>query len=215
MTTNNIHFKKILTTWTDPTFISKLFFSFGFFTLSLIINYYAVRYATVNAGEPIGDLILNILPKIDTTFIHEKLASILQTITALILVCNPKLINFTLRAVGVLVLTRAVFINLTFLGLPQDSVPLQSFYTYGGDLFFSGHVALAFMIALIFWNIPKIKYLYLIISLGMGIEVLVGHYHYSIDVFAAPFITYGIFILSKKLFKEDAYALEKDTRELR
>ena len=213
--TINTRFKEMFITWKAPAFISKLFFSFGFFTFSLVINYYAVRHATSNAGEPIGDLILNILPKIDTTFIHEKLASILQTLTALILVCNPKLINFTLRAVGVLVLTRAVFINLTFLGLPQGSIPLQSFYTYGGDLFFSGHVALAFMIALIFWNIPKIKYLYLIISLGMGIEVLLGHYHYSIDVFAAPFITYGIFMLSKKLFREDVYALEENNRELR
>ncbi len=212
--TTKTHFKEILTTWTDSAFISKLFFSFGFFTFSLIVNYHAVRYATVNAGEPIGDLILNILPRVDTTFIHERLANSLQLLTALILVCNPKFINFTLRAVGLLVLTRAVFINLTFLGLPKDSIPLQSFYTYGGDLFFSGHVALAFMIALIFWNMPKIKYLYLLISLSMGIEVLLGHYHYSIDVFAAPFITYSIFILSKKLFKEDAYVLEKDTRKL-
>ena len=36
--------------------------------------------------------------------------------------------------------------------------------------------------------------------------VLLGHYHYSIDVFAAFFITYGIYHIALSLFPR-AYAL--------
>jgi hypothetical protein len=40
----------------------------------------------------------------------------------------------------------------------------------------------------------------------MAITVLFGHLHYSIDVFAAYFIAHGVFVLSRRLFKEE-YAL--------
>jgi hypothetical protein len=36
--------------------------------------------------------------------------------------------------------------------------------------------------------------------------VLLAHVHYSIDVFAAPFIVYGMYVITAKLFPRD-YAL--------
>jgi hypothetical protein len=33
--------------------------------------------------------------------------------------------------------------------------------------------------------------------------VLFAHVHYSIDVFASPFMTYGIFTIAKTLFPQD------------
>jgi len=35
------------------------------------------------------------------------------------------------------------------------------------------------------------------------VAVLLGHIHYSIDVFSALFITYGIFVIAKKVFARD------------
>ncbi len=40
--------------------------------------------------------------------------------------------------------------------------------------------------------------------------VLFAHVHYSIDVFAAPFMVYGIFAITAKFFKND-YFLIKST----
>jgi len=40
-------------------------------------------------------------------------------------------------------------------------------------------------------------------SLIFGAAVLFGHLHYSIDVFAAFFITYAIFHIAQKFFPKD------------
>jgi len=76
------------------------------------------------------------------------------------------------------------------------------FFT-GDDLFFSGHVGLTYLMALLLWDTPRLRYIYLAISIMFAAVVLLGHLHYSIDVFAAYFITYSIYILSTRLFKRD------------
>jgi membrane-associated phospholipid phosphatase len=202
--------KSIISTWKNPVFISQVFFSVGLFTFSVIINYYAVRYATENAGRSTQDFLFILLPYVDTKIFHTTIAQLVEYITLILLVINPIYFNVTIRAVSILVVTRAIFVNLTYLGIPEGSIPVHSYYTYGGDLFFSGHVAIPFLIALIFWEKIKLRYLYLCIASLFGIEVLMGHYHYSIDVFAAPFIAYGIFALSKNFFlKKDFKTLQE------
>ena len=59
------------------------------------------------------------------------------------------------------------------------------------------------MAALVFWENKKIRIFCLIATIISGIVVLVSKSHYSIDVFAAPFITYSIFKISEKFFKKD------------
>lgn len=76
----------------------------------------------------------------------------------------------------------------------------------GNDLFFSGHTALPFLMALIFWQNVKLRWAFILLSLFFGSAALLGHLHYSIDVFAAFFITYGIFHIALKIFP-DEYAL--------
>ena len=89
-----------------------------------------------------------------------------------------------------------------------DSIPVNSLATYGGDLFFSGHVAFAYMNALVFWDNKFLRNIFLFISISLGVSSLLGHYHYSIDIFAAPFITYGIYVMAKKIFADDFLLLK-------
>ena len=49
----------------------------------------------------------------------------------------------------------------------------------------------------------------LVASLVFGTAVLLGHLHYSIDVFSAFFITYAIFHLAIWLFPKD-YGLSRE-----
>ena len=44
------------------------------------------------------------------------------------------------------------------------------------------------------------RYLFLFLTVFFGASVLLAHVHYSIDVFAAPFIVYGMYVITKKLF---------------
>jgi hypothetical protein len=73
----------------------------------------------------------------------------------------------------------------------------------GDDLFFSGHTGFPYLMALIFWNTKPLRWLFLAASIFFGGAVLLGHLHYSIDVFSAFFITYGIFNIAIRLFKND------------
>jgi hypothetical protein len=73
----------------------------------------------------------------------------------------------------------------------------------GNDLFFSGHTGYPFLLALIFWNIPVLRYFFFLCSIAGGVVVLLGHLHYSIDVFSAFFIAYGVFEIAKKIFNKE------------
>ncbi len=107
-------------------------------------------------------------------------------------------------------LVRAVFVALTHMAPspidPQKPAPFFNSIFYGSDLFFSGHTGLPFLAALAFWHIPHWRLFYLALTAFFGAVVLLGHYHYSIDVLAALFITHGVFQISCWLFGRD-YAL--------
>jgi membrane-associated phospholipid phosphatase len=76
-------------------------------------------------------------------------------------------------------------------------------FSFGADLFFSGHTGLPFLMALIFWKNKLLRYSFLFLSVFFGLIVLLGHIHYSIDVLSAFFITYTIWHVSEKLFPKD------------
>jgi membrane-associated phospholipid phosphatase len=83
---------------------------------------------------------------------------------------------------------------------------LYHLVTFQGNFFYSGHTAFPFLLALIFWDNKYLRYLFLILTVFFGVSVLLAHVHYSIDVFAAPFIVYGMYVITAKLFPRD-YAL--------
>jgi membrane-associated phospholipid phosphatase len=74
---------------------------------------------------------------------------------------------------------------------------------FGGDLFFSGHTGLPFLIALIYWDHKTYRIIFITLAAIFGSVALMGHLHYSIDVFAAFFITYAIYHIAMQIFKKD------------
>ena len=128
---------------------------------------------------------------------------------------KPRYVLFGLKALAILIIARSAFITLTHLGVYPGQIPFDTgdfsygiyrFLDFRGDLFFSGHTSFPFLMALIFWREKKWRYVFLGITVLFGASVLLAHIHYSIDVFAAPFIVHSIFMISQKLFRRD-YAL--------
>jgi hypothetical protein len=105
---------------------------------------------------------------------------------------------------------------LTHIAPPPDALYLNGTdflhkLSSGDDLFFSAHTGFPFLMSLIFWHDKKFKYLFLLCTIIGASAVLLGHLHYSIDVFSAFFITFGIFQISKKFFHKEYYHLTQTT----
>jgi len=92
---------------------------------------------------------------------------------------------------------------------PLETGDIIGKFIFKGDLFFSGHTGLSFLMALIFWPHRRLGMIFFAASVIFAASALLGHLHYSIDVFAAYFITYSIFKLAQKLFAGDYEIMQK------
>lgn len=177
------------------------------FVLSVFVTHYASKYANVRASNYVEDIILSNTPVFDFEFIFVQGAIMLSLFVVALCLRFRKTAPFLLKSVALFIIIRAVFVSLTHIGPYPLKLELESgllnFITSGNDLFFSGHTGLPFLIALIFWDHIYIRSLFLASSIGFGVIVLLSHLHYSIDVFAAFFITYSIYHIAIKLFRGD------------
>ncbi len=202
-------FKKIIDKnkiyWSQKEFVGSIITGVLFLTASLFINYSAGSFATQKAGNGVTDLFLDNVPLIDMGFLLVYGALVLLIFILIIIVCEPHYLPFTLKALAMFVLIRSIFIVLTHIGPYYEFAPLppnklMGTIAFGGDLFFSGHTGIPFLMALIFWRFVSLRFIFIAISVIFGISVLLSHIHYSIDVVAAFFITYAIFEMAKNFF---------------
>lgn len=200
--------------------IKSLVFSIILFIVSLIWEKVADDYVLKIKGVVVDDLFLSHLPSVDVTYLIVQGALLLTLLIIVLFLFKPKYINFGLKAMALFILTRSFFISLTHLGAYPNQLVFDTdtfgfkiynlLFNTSNDFFFSGHTGMPFLMALIFWDNKLWRYVFLIISITFGIAVLLAHIHYSIDVFAAPFITYSVFALSRSLFKKD-YELSRSS----
>ena len=179
----------------------------AFLAASTIAIFAAVTYATVHASNHVTDFVLSRVGPFNVQFLFIYGTFTAFAITVGLLGWRPNRLPFALKAMALFLLVRAVFVALTHMAPspidPQKPAPIFNSIFYGGDLFFSGHTGLPFLAALAFWHIPQWRMFYLALTGFFGAVVLLGHYHYSIDVLAALFITHGVFQISCWLFGRD------------
>ena len=193
--------------FSDRDFLFSFIASFLLLGVALVANFYAGIYATEQASNSVTDLILSNIPvlNIDGVFVYGAIA--FWTFVIGLTFIDPKKIPFTIKSIALFTLIRSLFITLTHIGpFPLQAVISSNLidkFSFGGDLFFSGHVGLPFLLALIFWGNKKLRYVFIISSVLFGIVVLLAHFHYSIDVLSAYFITYTIFHIASVFFKKD------------
>ena len=188
--------------------------SFVFLLLSIYLSYIAQSYTNIyNLGNVVPDILLDNLPTYNVSFIFFQGAAIFICILVAILLLKPKYIPFVVVSTALFFVIRSLFMILTHLSSPgsatyqyvdyEDQVRQVVFtLSSGNDLFFSGHAGYPFLIALIFWKEWPYKYLFLLISATGAVAVILGHLHYSIDVFSAFFIAYGIYEMAKIFFRK-------------
>lgn len=199
--TYSFHFK-------DKRFVISLLVSIALLFISLYVSFLAGVYATKVASQSVTDIILSNIRVYDVDVIFIYGPWIFWTLSTILVIHKPHRIPFIIKNIALFLLVRSVFITLTHIGpFPtQDIIPDSKFisdFTFGGDLFFSAHTGLPFLMALIFWDNKVLRVIFTLAAVFFGVVVLLGHLHYSIDVLAAFFITYSIYHMSKVLFKKD------------
>jgi PAP2 superfamily C-terminal len=186
------------------------------FTVEHFANVYAFAYSVRPTSVFVGDLLLDNLPVVNLNLIIIEGALISIVAGVIYVLLHPRYVFFSLKALAVFIIIRALFVSFTHVGIyPSHVDPGAGFfdglYTYLNfqlGLFFSGHTGLPFLMALIFWKKSYARIVFLSLSFIFGVAVLLAHVHYSIDVFAAPFMAYGIFKIACYLFPRDYKLIE-------
>ncbi len=194
--------------WSNKKFVLAAILGFIFIGISLIVNQFAGAYTVRHESNAVTDIILDNTPILNVDFIFSEGSLMLVAFTILLLLYTPKRIPFVAKSVALFIIIRSAFVMLTHIGPSPnrayiDPTDLIGHFTFGGDLFFSGHTGLPFLMGLILWDNKYLRVLYLASSIIFGTSVLFGHLHYSIDVFAAFFITYTIYHIALKWFQSD------------
>lgn len=197
------------------SFVSAFVLLGAAFLFEHFANAYALVYSLRPSSTYVGDILLDNVPVVNLDFVIVEFALLCIVFGTIFVFSKPRYLLFTLKTVALFIAIRAFFISLTHIGIYPDHINLfgtgflDSIYSYLNfqtGFFFSGHTGLPFLMALVFWKERIPRFILLSLSLIFATAVLLAHIHYSIDVFAAPFMAYGIFTIAKKLFPRD-YAL--------
>lgn len=204
------HLNKHKSLWPEKTFLYNVFLGLLLLAIAIFLNSFANNFTLSHASNSVSDIILDNIPTFHVDLVFLEGAIIFMIFLAVVLLLEPKYIPFTLKSIALFVLVRSLFMILTHLAAPSHYTALdpqnileRMLAGSGDDLFFSGHTGFPFMLAFIFWSQKFFRYLFFLCTAIAGAAALLGHLHYSIDVFSALFIAFGIFHLGTHLFPRD------------
>lgn len=194
--------------WLDRGYFFSAVLGIVFLAASLYANSYANYYSSIKASNSVTDLLLDNIPAMDVSIVFSQGAVLFVLVLIGIGLFEPKYIPFGLKSIALFILIRSGFMVLTHLAPPPsatfiDPTDFIQKVSAGNDLFFSAHTGMPFLMAIVFWKIRGLRYFFLLSTLIGGSSVILGHLHYSIDVFSALFISFGIYHIAKKVFSRD------------
>ncbi|MEJ5352386.1 MAG: phosphatase PAP2-related protein [Melioribacteraceae bacterium] len=198
----------------DKNFRTKFFISSFLLLIILLSLAKFLEYNETRTGFSFNDPILILFKPIDITWLTFVLIYSGVVVILVHLTFHPDNFLIAIQAYSLTALLRLITIFLLPLNAPVTIIPLKDpiveFFGGGNtllrDLFFSGHTATMFVFFLAAKN-RKLKIIFLISTVLVGLFVLIQHVHYTIDVIAAPFFAYTsyriIIILNRKLDKQN------------
>ena len=186
---------------TTEFIITIIFFGAIIFILTNFLNYVEDRQGIV-----LNDAVLNLFKPINLTWLIFGLIYLSLVLAIIDLTKEPERLLLAIQSYTLLIVVRIASMYVMPLNPPQNMITLTDPFvqlfetgkTLTKDLFFSGHTATLFLLYLVTKN-KKLRLLFLIFTIAVGISVLLQHVHYTADVLIAPFASYGCFSIIKNL----------------
>lgn len=192
----------------DRAFQVSLLVGIGLVIGAQSVSFAASSYNDSKSYISVSDLVIDNVPVVNLQFFYTWGAYFLIGLFFLYpLIFRPEIFPFVLKTFSLLIYLRSGFILLTNIGPPvgffyegaEVGGSLMAHVLFKNDLFFSGHTAYPFLGFLLYRKSP-ICWIFLVGSIIMALTVIFMHVHYSIDVFAAFFIAYGVHAASDRIF---------------
>lgn len=156
-----------------------------------------VNYVEQRPGVVLADPLLALLPPQDATWLIFALIYGALGFGVFLLARRPERLVVALQAYALLVVARMALMWVAPLDPPAGMIilrdPLVELFgenrVLTRDLFFSGHTSLLFLLALTAEG-RRERALFGVSTLFVGALLLLQHVHYSLDVLAAPFMSF-------------------------
>jgi len=178
-----------------------------FIAAALFADYQCGVYVTFRPAVKVPDLILDRLPTIDLSFLFTYgYMALIVGMFVYPLFRRIRMLHVVAIQFSLLLIVRSLFMIFTHVGTPEGAVAVHfpglfSRLYFENDMFFSGHTAMPFLGFYLFRE-NRLRYVYLVGSIVMGVVVLAMHVHYSIDVFGAFFMTYCSYQMGSALLRK-------------
>jgi len=196
--------------WQNPGFRKRFQWGLLIWGLVLVAFPFFFRFIEQRAGWTPNDWLLEKLPSLDVSIPCFMVIWGMFGLFFYRSLFNPKMLLLFLWGFIVLSLLRFCTIYLLPLEPPTNLITLRdpiSNLFYGGkdafitkDLFFSGHTSTQFLIFLCLTK-KEDKLMALVATFAVGTMVMLQHVHYSMDVFAAPPLTYLVYMIASNIVK--------------
>lgn len=188
----------------NRNFVFSLILSLiGVTAFASVLPYYFINILLPKPGSPISDPVLNFFTPRDWSieiFVGIYLATVLSLVFNS---AKPYTILVGLQTYVIVNFMRLTSLYLFTLEAPDGIIPLSdpflTKFAYGQaifvkDLFFSGHIS---TLAILFFieNKRVLKWFILISMIAVAVMLAWQRVHYSIDMLAAPLITWIVFRL--------------------
>lgn len=192
----------------------EFFLTIIFLSISLLSLAKFLQYAESRNGAVLDDILLRFFDPVDLTWFTFSLIYLSLIIALTFLLKHPARLVFTFQVYVLIVASRILSMYLLPLNPPAGIIilndPFVQLFGTGKiltkDLFFSGHTATLFLLAIVLPN-KKLKVIFMISTILVAFFVLAQHVHYTIDVFAAPVYVYACYSLA--LFFRDKFHLNE------
>jgi hypothetical protein len=162
-------------------------------------------------GVVLADPVLRHIPATDVTWLTFVLIYGALLLAVLVLLAHPRRLVLAAQAYVLFLLFRVGLMAVTPLDPPAAMVPLVdpmvqsvgSGRVLTRDLFFSGHTATLFLLALAM-PLRSLRRVGYGLTAAVALALVVQHVHYTVDVLVAPFVAYGSWRMASWLRRGNA-----------